>query len=201
MKSSAWYGQSADLTGTIPFPQALHGLLSHRRSRAIHVLFRVVPPITPYDWNVSLRFPLRRQMHWMLTVPHLRLDRTWAVSVCWFFNGILSLTFPALMTAFTPTGAFSWYAAWNFFGMAYTYFLLPETKQLSLEELDEVFALSNRKHAAYYIRKLPYDFGYITSFGKKNKQADYGEYLYEHEKLTYEEREKRGTFAEAAAGH
>ncbi|CAO1630928.1 unnamed protein product [Sympodiomycopsis kandeliae] len=135
-------------------------------------------------------------------LAHRTIGMTWAVSVCWFFNGILSLTFPALMEALTPTGAFGFYAAWNFFGWAYTYFLLPETKQLSLEELDEVFALSNREHARYYLRKLPYDFGFMTSFGRKNKQQDYGEYLYEHEKLTLKEREARGaTFAEAAAAH
>lgn len=126
---------------------------------------------------------------------------TWAVSVCWFFNGVLSLTFPALMTAFTPTGAFCWYGAWNFFGWGYTYFLLPETKQLSLEELDEVFSVSNRRHVAYYTRKFRYDLGYVASLGRKNKQEDYGEYLYEHEKLSEKERQARGTFAEAAAGH
>lgn len=126
---------------------------------------------------------------------------TWAVSVCWFFNGVLALTFPALMDAFTPTGAFCWYAAWNIFGFIYTYSLLPETKQLSLEELDEVFSVSNRTHAAYYKRKLPYDLVFVSTFGTKNKQADYPEYLYNYQKLSYEERLAKGTFAEAAAGH
>jgi hypothetical protein len=51
------------------------------------------------------------------------------------FNFILSLTWPALVAAFTPTGAFGWYAAWNLFGWVFCYFLLPETKNLTLEEL------------------------------------------------------------------
>lgn len=44
------------------------------------------------------------------------------------FNFILSFTWPALLDAFGPQGAFGWYAAWNVFATFYTYFLLPETK-------------------------------------------------------------------------
>ncbi|PWN32732.1 sugar transporter [Meira miltonrushii] len=132
-------------------------------------------------------------------LAHRTLGMTWAVSVCWFFNGILSLTFPELLVAFTPTGAFSWYAAWNIFGFVYTYFLLPETKSLSLEELDAVFSVSNRDHAKYYWKRLPHDLSWLVKFGKKEP---YNEFLYEHEKLTLEEREERGAlFAQAAAGH
>lgn len=132
-------------------------------------------------------------------LAHRTIGMTWAVSVCWFFNGVLSLTFPELLTAFTPTGAFSFYAAWNIFGFVYTYFLLPETKSLSLEELDAVFSVSNRTHAKYYWKRLPHDVSWLISFGRK---GPYGEFLYEHEKYTLEERKKQGaTFAEAAAGH
>lgn len=53
---------------------------------------------------------------------------SFATATCWLFNFILSFTWPALVQAFTPTGAFVWYAAWNFFAWVYTYFLLPETK-------------------------------------------------------------------------
>jgi hypothetical protein len=72
------------------------------------------------------------------------------------FNFILSLTWPALEAAFTSTGAFAWYAAWNVFGWVFAYFLLPETKNLTLEELDNVFNVGNRQHAKYYIEKLPW---------------------------------------------
>lgn len=51
-----------------------------------------------------------------------------ATAVCWGFNFILSLTWPALQDAFGPQGAFGWYAGWNIFGWVYCYFLLPETK-------------------------------------------------------------------------
>jgi len=88
---------------------------------------------------------------------HLRdVGMSFATATCWGFNFILSLTWPALRDAFTPTGAFCWYAAWNFFGFFYAYFLLPETKALTLEELDTVFDVGNRQFSAYYRKKLPW---------------------------------------------
>ncbi|ORY01044.1 and other transporter-domain-containing protein [Clohesyomyces aquaticus] len=83
---------------------------------------------------------------------------SFATATCWGFNFILSLTWPPLVRAFTPQGAFGWYAAWNFFGWVYAYFLLPETKNLTLEELDTVFSVGNREHASYFQKKLPWYF-------------------------------------------
>lgn len=79
-----------------------------------------------------------------------------ATAICWGFNFIISLTWPALVRAFTPQGAFAWYACWNIAATIYAYFLLPETKGLTLEELDTVFAVGNKDHATYYVEKLPY---------------------------------------------
>ncbi|KAH9886117.1 hypothetical protein F4778DRAFT_759067 [Xylariomycetidae sp. FL2044] len=83
---------------------------------------------------------------------------SFATATCWGFNFIISLTWPALVKAFEPQGAFGWYAAWNIFGWVYAYFLLPETKNLTLEELDAVFDVGNREHAKYYMEKLPWYF-------------------------------------------
>lgn len=84
------------------------------------------------------------------------IGMSFATATCWGFNFILSLTWPPLLRAFGPQGAFGWYAAWNFFGWVYCYFLLPETKNLTLEELDTVFSVGNRPHASYYRNKLPW---------------------------------------------
>lgn len=81
---------------------------------------------------------------------------SFATATCWGFNFIISLTWPALSRAFTPTGGMAWYAAWNFIGWVYVYFLLPETKNYTLEELDVVFNIGNRDHAAYYRKKAPW---------------------------------------------
>ncbi|PWN50170.1 hypothetical protein IE53DRAFT_362588 [Violaceomyces palustris] len=132
-------------------------------------------------------------------LSHRTIGMTWAVSVCWFFNGVLSLTFPAMNAALTPTGAFSWYAVWNIFGLVYTYFLLPETAKLTLEELNGVFSVSNKDHASYYYRKLPY---YVRKHVFREKGVPEFEVLYEHERLSLEERRARGgTLAPVAAGH
>jgi sugar porter (SP) family MFS transporter len=53
---------------------------------------------------------------------------SFATATCWGFNFILSLTWPSLLEAFGPQGAFGYYAAWNCFGAVFAYFLLPETK-------------------------------------------------------------------------
>ncbi|KAH6968229.1 hypothetical protein DER45DRAFT_3749 [Fusarium avenaceum] len=79
-----------------------------------------------------------------------------STAITWGFNFIISFTWPALRRSFGDTGAFSWYGAWNIFGWIFCYFLLPETKNLTLEELDNVFSVSNHEHAAYYTRKLPW---------------------------------------------
>ncbi|KAL2675649.1 hypothetical protein Neosp_011839 [[Neocosmospora] mangrovei] len=79
-----------------------------------------------------------------------------STAITWGFNFIISLTWPPLTEKITDTGGFCWYGAWNIFGWIFCYFLLPETKNLTLEELDNVFNVTNREHAAYYSRKLPW---------------------------------------------
>ncbi|KAH3664017.1 hypothetical protein OGAPHI_004731 [Ogataea philodendri] len=79
---------------------------------------------------------------------------SFATATCWFFNFILSLTWPAMLKAFKPQGAFGWYAAWNMMGFFMVLWLLPETKGLTLEELDDVFDVPLLEHAAYQTKAL-----------------------------------------------
>lgn len=51
----------------------------------------------------------------------------------------------------TPTGAFGFYAGLNLVALALIFLFVPETKQKSLEELDQVFAVSTRRHASYQL--------------------------------------------------
>lgn len=78
-----------------------------------------------------------------------------ATATCWGFNFLLALTWPPLQEAFTPQGAFCWYAAWNLFGFVFTWFCLPETKARPLEELDAVFNIRTRDHFKYHSIKTP----------------------------------------------
>lgn len=51
------------------------------------------------------------------------------------------------------------------FGWVYCYFLLPETKNLTLEELDVVFNIGNREHFRYYSEKAPW---YLAKLMRKD---------------------------------
>jgi hypothetical protein len=52
-------------------------------------------------------------------------------------NFVVAITFPRLLGAFKPQGAFGWYAGWNIVGFFAILLFVPETKALSLEELDQ----------------------------------------------------------------
>ncbi|AQZ15493.1 (ZYRO0E02200g) [Zygosaccharomyces parabailii] len=69
--------------------------------------------------------------------------------VLWGFNFILSVTWPSMRRAMTAQGAFGFYAFWNAMGFFMVYFCIPETKQYTLEELDEVFDVPLRTRIKY----------------------------------------------------
>ncbi|KAF2814572.1 putative MFS myo-inositol transporter [Mytilinidion resinicola] len=79
-------------------------------------------------------------------------------SVNWFFNFLLSITWPSFETAFHPSGAFAWYAAWCIMGWWMILFLVPETKSLTLEQLDDVFHISLANHAMHGLKELRWFF-------------------------------------------
>lgn len=79
-----------------------------------------------------------------------------STAITWGFNFIISFSWPMIAEAFTNLGGFYFYAAWNLVGWVFAYFMLPETKGLTLEELDAVFSVTNRAHAGYFTKKLPW---------------------------------------------
>jgi len=79
-----------------------------------------------------------------------------ATATTWFFNFVLSVTWPSLLAAFTPQGAFSWYAVWNLIGWFGVLCLMPETKGKELEELDRVFSIPTRVHVRWGLSQVPY---------------------------------------------
>src|ERR1700731_2304693 len=62
------------------------------------------------------------------------IGMSFATATTWFFNFVLAITWPSLLQAFTPTGAFCWYASWNIIGFFGVLFFVPETKSKTLEE-------------------------------------------------------------------
>lgn len=90
---------------------------------------------------------------------HVRdVGMSWATATTWCFNFILSFTWPSIYRTFTVQGAFGFYAGW----CAVLWFLIllfvPETKALTLEELDQVFGVSTRKHMSYQIKNSLWHF-------------------------------------------
>lgn len=80
-----------------------------------------------------------------------------ATITLWGFNFLLSLTWPSLLKAFKPQGAFGWYAAWNIAGFFLVFFFVPETKEYTLEELDGVFSIKTSKFIKYQLKYLPHN--------------------------------------------
>ncbi|RWR00157.1 MFS sugar transporter [Paecilomyces variotii] len=90
---------------------------------------------------------------------HVReVGMSWATATTWCFNFVLSFTWPHLVNAFQPQGAFGWYAAWCIVGWFLVLLFVPETKALTLEELDQVFSVPTSKHAAYQVRNAIWHF-------------------------------------------
>ncbi|KAN0077791.1 Sugar transporter domain containing protein [Elaphomyces granulatus] len=79
-----------------------------------------------------------------------------ATATTWFFNFTLAITWPSMQSCFTTQGALSWYAGWNIIGWWLILMFMPETKGKTLEELDQVFSVPTKVHAAYGLRQIPY---------------------------------------------
>jgi len=118
---------------------------------------------------------------------------SFATATTWFFNFVVSITFPRLLGAFKPQGAFGWYAGWNAIGFVLILCFVPETKSLSLEELDQVFSVSTRKHAMYYLREVPI---WIRIYVFRDKDASRQRPL-----CDFDTKVTKKTYAPKAAGH
>ncbi|EXJ94954.1 hypothetical protein A1O1_00072 [Capronia coronata CBS 617.96] len=82
-------------------------------------------------------------------LSHREVGMGWAVATCLFWAAVLSITFPRMLAALTPTGAFGFYAAMNVCAFFMIFFFVPETKQRTLEELDYIFAVPMRRFWKY----------------------------------------------------
>lgn len=75
-------------------------------------------------------------------------------AVLWFFNGLLAVIWFRMRLAFTTTGAFGFYAGLCALLWVLIFFLVPETKGRTLEELDEVFGESSMAFATRQVRNV-----------------------------------------------
>lgn len=88
---------------------------------------------------------------------HVRdVAMSYATAVLWFFNFILTITWFRMKEAFTAQGSFGWYAAWCVILWLLVLLFVPETKGLTLEELDSIFSVPSGKQARNHICTLWY---------------------------------------------
>ncbi|KAI7160226.1 MFS transporter [Hortaea werneckii] len=85
-------------------------------------------------------------------LSHREIGAAFSICVNNSVGSALSLTFPSLLARVTPTGAFGFYAGLNMVAFLVIFFVVPETKKRTLEELDFVFGVPTTKHAAYQLR-------------------------------------------------
>lgn len=90
-------------------------------------------------------------------LSHREVGMSWAVATNNFWASVLSLTFPRMLLAFKPQGAFGFYAGLNLVALCMIFLWLPETKQRTLEEMDYIFAVPMRTHMKFQLTKeLPW---------------------------------------------
>ncbi|KAK4937616.1 hypothetical protein LTR28_009784, partial [Elasticomyces elasticus] len=82
-------------------------------------------------------------------LSHREVGMSWAVATCLFWAAVLSITFPRMLDAMTPTGAFCFYAGLNLIAFCLIFLFVPETKQRTLEELDYIFAIPTRRFVSH----------------------------------------------------
>jgi MFS family permease len=90
-------------------------------------------------------------------LSHRELGMSSAVAVTNIWASALSLTFPQLLSALGSQGAFGLYAALNVVALLVVFLFVPETRLMTLEELDGVFRISTRKFIRYQcVEYLPW---------------------------------------------
>lgn len=92
-------------------------------------------------------------------LSHREVGMAFAVATCLFWASVLSLTWPSMLDAMGPTGAFGFYTGLNVLAFFMILVFVPETKQRTLEELDQVFSVPTSKHISYQLTEaVPYFF-------------------------------------------
>lgn len=102
-------------------------------------------------------------------LSHREVGMAWAATTFFFWAFVLGLTWPRMVAAMTPTGAFAFYAGLNITALFMIFFFVPETKQRTLEELDCIFDMPLRKQVHYYARHdLPY---FLRRCNRRNNEG------------------------------
>ncbi|KAK9458851.1 uncharacterized protein V1516DRAFT_666507 [Lipomyces oligophaga] len=87
-------------------------------------------------------------------LSHREVGMSWAVATNNFWAVVIALTFPPMLKSFGAPGSFGFFAGLNVLSFLFIFLFVPETKQRTLEELDETFEISTRKFARYQVTQV-----------------------------------------------
>jgi len=100
----------------------------------LYLLF-FAPGMGPMPWTINAEiYPL-----WARSTCN-----SIATSTNWFFNFLVSMTFLTLTEILTRQGAFLFYSGLATVGLILFWWLLPETKGRSLEEMEILFSVPRK---------------------------------------------------------
>lgn len=102
-------------------------------------------------------------------LSHREVGMSSSVAVASIWATVLSFTFPRLLTALQPQGSFELYALLNVVAVILVFLFVPETRKKSLDELDDVFAISSRSFIRHQLTEyLPW---FVRRYVFRQKQA------------------------------
>ncbi|RYP05793.1 hypothetical protein DL764_003562 [Monosporascus ibericus] len=136
-----WTLLAAGLCNLIPNAQARLGLV------ALFV-FMFAAFYSPGEGPVPFTYSAE-----VFPLSHREIGMGFAVATCLGFAALLSITFPFLLDRAQTVGAFGTYAGFNAVAFVMIFFLVPETKLRTLEELDYIFGVPGSKFAKYQVTK------------------------------------------------
>lgn len=87
-------------------------------------------------------------------LSHRELGTSSAVAVTTLFAAVLSLTFPTLLSMLGTQGSFLVYALGNMVGWVLVLLFVRESKMRTLEQLDEVFSVPERRFIEYQLKEV-----------------------------------------------
>lgn len=90
-------------------------------------------------------------------LSHREVGMSMAVSTTSMWASILSLSFPSVLNALGSAGTFILYGFLNIVALVIVFLFVPETKEKTLDELDEVFSIPQRQFIKYQVTEyLPW---------------------------------------------
>ncbi|KAF2423674.1 general substrate transporter [Tothia fuscella] len=87
-------------------------------------------------------------------LTHREIGMSLSVSVNLFFAGLLALVFPQMILKMRPGGALGFFAGTSLLAWVMIWFLMPETKQRSLEQLSTKFDVPLKEFASKRLQRI-----------------------------------------------